>query len=62
LKSRSEKEEFIERFLDQASRRWGKLEVEEMKTSLERTAEAAWKIMGLAIDPYEEPSRKISGG
>jgi len=62
MESCIKKGDFIERFLDSATKRWGKLEVEEMKTSLTRTAEAAWKIKGLSLDPYEEPLGKITGG
>lgn len=60
MKGRSEKDEFIENFLKQASNRWGRPEVEEMKTSLRRTAEAAWKIRAVGLDPYEEPSGTVN--
>lgn len=61
MESRPEKEDFIERFLDNAAQRWGKSEAEEMRPSLTRTAEAAWKIKGLYLDPYEDPSGTVSG-
>ncbi len=51
-----DKSEILTRFLRVATRKWGAERVEEIRPSLEKAAEAIWKVENFDLMPEEEPA------
>jgi hypothetical protein len=47
--------EYVNHFLDTATQLWGREAVSEIRTILERTAEAIWVLGNVKLDPEDEP-------
>lgn len=53
---RPRKKAYIDQILKLAVETWGREEVEELRSALERTANAIWMVEGLKLEPEEEPN------
>jgi len=54
------KKEIVEHLLDAALEKWGKEEVALIRSALERTAEAIWKVKGFKLELEDEPVTRVN--
>jgi hypothetical protein len=47
--------DYVNHFLDTATQLWGREAVSEIRTILERTAEAIWALGNVKLGPEDEP-------
>lgn len=56
-----EKVAFVEHLVKMASERWGREEVEKLKSAIERIADAIWTLEVFQLEPSDEPAGTTRG-
>ncbi len=56
---RPEKTVYIEHLVKRAVERWGQEEVDQLRSALERIADAIWLVDGFKMEPNEEPAKPV---
>jgi len=54
--------DYVNSFIDTATRLWGREAVSEIRTILERTAEAVWALGNVKLGPEDEPETTPTRG
>jgi len=56
-----EKKAYIDHLMKMAVERWGANEVEQLRSALERTANAVWMVESFKLELDEEPAHPAGG-